>query len=317
MDITIQKLSVTFPMRNKYLYVLRDIDLRFPQGKITAIVGESGSGKSVLGAAVMRLLDKSAHVSGKIFLGDTELLRLPEKDMEHIREKEIGWIAQNPIAALDPMRKIGPLVSEIICLRQNRSPASEKTRTMAQLKKFGLQKAEAVYENYPGELSGGMAQRVLTAMMTIEEPPWLIADESTKGLDAFVRRQVGEMFRYLCDERGASLMLITHDLPLAKKISDYTVVLYAGEVIETGETEKLFLHPLHPYTVRLLEAQPEWGMKPVKGIAPDMSCCREGCVFAPRCDFYDASRCEKPQYLEGTVRHSVKCWKGVYLERDI
>lgn len=256
MDIEIKDLSVSFPGESGRQKVLYETDLMVKCGKITAIVGESGSGKSILGAAVMGLLDDSAEVSGSIRYGEMELLKLSEKELNRIRGNGIGWISQDPIAAMNPLIRIGKQVVEAVCFHKKRKKAEEKEKGIKQLETFGLEDASTLWSYYPHELSGGMAQRVLISMMTFPHPEWLIADEPTKGLDAFMRKQVADAFRKL-QKQGMGILLITHDLRLAECISDDIVIMYSGQIIEKGKTDEVFKNPLHPYTRSLFNAAPD------------------------------------------------------------
>lgn len=311
MDIDIQGLSVTYPSDSGLIRVLRHADLFLPHGKITALVGESGSGKSILGAAILGLLDPSAEVSGKILFEGQDLLTLSEESLNALRGSRIGWIAQDPVNAMNPVMRVGRQVTELICYRNGTREADEREAGICQLSRYGLGDAARVYLKYPGELSGGMAQRVLTAMGAMPGPDFLIADEPTKGLDAFVRREVADMFGRLRDEKGTGFLLITHDLRLAARLSDYTGIMYAGEILEYGRTEDVFRHPAHPYTERLLAAQPGASMTPIPGVPPDLSRLPDGCIFAGRCAWRDGEACGAAQRMKINGRgHAVRCWKG-------
>lgn len=305
MDIQIKNLSVSFPSPQGDAKVLRDADIILKSGKITAIVGESGSGKSILGAAVMGLLEQPVRVSGKILFGDTDLLSLSEKELNSVRGSRIGWIAQDPVTAMDPMMKVGGQMMEgVHFYRNGKDTTADGIR---QLEEFGLSDAQRVWDTYPFRLSGGMAQRVLTAMMTLPGPEWLIADEPTKGLDAFVRRQAADAFRKL-REKGVGILLITHDLRLAERLSDFMAVMYAGEIIECGKTEDIFSNPLHPYPKGLFAAAPDRGMKPIRGIPPHLSNLPGGCIFASRCPAYEKTSCdEKQKMLTPAGTHDARC----------
>lgn len=305
MDIQIKNLSVFFPSPKGDAKVLRDADIILKSGKITAVVGESGSGKSILGAAVMGLLESSVRISGEILFGNTDLLSLSEKELNSVRGARIGWIAQDPVTAMDPMMKVGKQMMEGVHFYQNGKET--KADGIRQLEEFGLSDAQRVWDAYPFGLSGGMAQRVLTAMMTLPGPEWLIADEPTKGLDAFVRRQAADAFRKL-REKGVGILLITHDLRLAERLSDFMAVMYAGEIIECGKTEDIFSNPLHPYTKGLFAAAPDRGMKPIRGIPPDLSNLPGGCIFASRCPAYEKTSCdEKQKMLTPAGTHDARC----------
>ena len=187
MDIEVKQLSVTFPSPMGAVRVLRDVNLLFHGGKITALVGESGSGKSILGTAIMRLLLENARMTGSIFYDGNDLLRFSEEEMNEIRGDRIGWIAQDPISAMNPLMRVGRQVTEV--LRKRLGWGKEKSRESAlmQMEKYGLGDPIRVCASYPHQLSGGMAQRVMAAMMTLSSPEWLIADEPTKGLDPLRR----------------------------------------------------------------------------------------------------------------------------------
>ena len=305
MDIQIKNLSVSFPSPQGDAKVLRDADIILKSGKITAIVGESGSGKSILGAAVMGLLEQPVRVSGEILFGDTDLLSLSEKELNSVRGSRIGWIAQDPVAAMDPMVKVGGQMMEGVHFYQDGNDT--KADGIRQREEFGLADAHRVWDTYPFHLSGGMAQRVLTAMMTLPGPEWLIADEPTKGLDAFVRRQAADAFRKL-REKGVGILLINNDLRLAERLSDFLAVMYAGEIIEYGKTKDIFSNPVHPYTKGLFAAAPDRGMQPIRGIASDLSRLPSGCVFASRCPAYEKNSCdEKQKMLTPAGTHDARC----------
>ena len=302
MDIEINNLSVSFGASR----VLRGANLSLRQGEITALVGESGSGKSILGAAVMGLLPAEAVVSGHIFYGGKDLLSLADAEMEAVRGKEIGWIAQDPISAMDPLYPVGRQVMERERFDHPAGRKEERKRGIFQLFRFGLPQAEEVYDMKPHELSGGMAQRVMAAMMAMPRPSWLIADEPTKGLDAFVRREVCDVFRKLKEE-GIGFLLITHDLRLAERLADETVIIYAGEIVEKGPTKEIFSHPFHPYTVSFFDASPRRFLRPIPGAPPDLSMLSGGCIFKERCPY---TVCEGKAEGREIFGHWVKCHHG-------
>lgn len=311
MDIEIKDLSVSYPSPKGPVRVLRHADLHLPSGKITALVGESGSGKSILGAAIVGLLEPAAEISGTISFDGRDLCTLDEEALNTIRGERIGWLAQDPIAAMNPLMRVGKQVTELVRYRDKTSEAGERARGIRQLGAYGLSEPAVVYQKYPRELSGGMAQRVLTAAVTLPCPEWIIADEPTKGLDAFVRREVCERFRRLRDEEGIGFLLITHDLRLATRLSDYIGIMYAGEILEYGETRDIFAHPGHPYTQGLFAAQPHAGLHPIPGLPPDLSALPKGCVFGPRCARYEAGICRSVQCMRQIGKeHALRCGKG-------
>lgn len=290
-DIVLEDLSVTFPVPGGTSQVLRHVSYTFSHEKITALVGESGSGKSILGGAVMGLLPQTAVITGAIRF-DGRNLASSETDFASVRGKRIGWISQEPVSALDPRIPVGRQLIEYLLESGRLDEPHWKEAADRQLEKFGLLPAERVRTSFPHALSGGMVQRVLTAMVTLPEPEWIIADEPTKGLDAFVRKQAAENFRRLA-KQGTGFILITHDLQLAAHLADNVLILYAGEVVEKGPASVVMQRPAHPYTQGLLRAQPSQGMEPIRGVPPDMSRISEGCVFANRCPIAD-KMCRAP-----------------------
>ena len=315
MDIKIHDLSVSFITNGKKQNVLKKTNLDLIQGTVTAIIGESGSGKSVLGAALVRLLDPQAVVSGHILYGDTDILSLDEPALTGIRGKVISWMAQNPVSAMDPLQKAGAFVTEILHYRKELSSDLIRETGIKQLKRFGLPNAETVHQSYPGALSGGMAQRVLISAMTVEEPEWLIADEPTKGLDAMGRRQVYLNLCQLARERRMGMVLITHDLRLAERLSNYIAVMYAGEIVEYAGTGDFFASPGHPYSRGLIAAQPDKDMKPIPGDITDLPASASGCSFAPRCPSF-CDRCSEKQKMVEKDSHFVRCWRYVQENGD-
>lgn len=310
MDIIIRDLSVSFITNGKKQNVLKKTNLDLIQGTVTAIIGESGSGKSVLGAALVRLLDPQAVVSGHILYGDTDILSLDEPALTGIRGKVISWMAQNPVSAMDPLQKAGAFVTEILNYRKDLSSDLIRETGIKQLKRFGLPNAETVHQSYPGALSGGMAQRVLISAMTMEEPEWLIADEPTKGLDAMGRRQVYLNLYQLAQKRKMGMILITHDLRLAERLSNFIAVMYAGEIVEYAGTGDFFASPGHPYSRGLIAAQPDKDMKPIPGDITDLPASESGCSFAPRCLSF-CERCREKQKMVEKDSHFVRCWRYV------
>lgn len=315
MDIKIRDLSVSFVTNGQSQSVLKKASLDLFQGTVTAIIGESGSGKSVLGAAIVRLLDPQAVISGRMLYGDTDLLSLSETEMSAIRGKSISWMAQNPVSAMDPLQKAGAFVTEI--LRFRKAFPSERLQEMGikQLRRFGLHNAETVDQSYPGALSGGMAQRVLISAMTVEEPEWLIADEPTKGLDAMGRKQVYLNLCQLAKERKMGMVLITHDLRLAERLSNFTAVMYAGEIVEYAGTSEFFSAPGHPYSRGLIAAQPDKDMKPIPGELTDLPASENSCCFAPRCPAF-CERCRLQQKMIEKNSHFVRCWRYIQENGD-
>lgn len=228
------------------------IDLDIPAGKITTIIGESGSGKSVTSMSIMGLVSRPGRiVSGEIYFEGRALHKLSDKELRKIRGKDISMIFQDPVAALNPIKKIKDQLLEAIFIHRNlpKEEAINKCQTM--LSRVGLKNPKKIMESYPFELSGGMCQRVMIAMALLGEPKLLIADEPTSSLDLTIQISVLHLLMEL-KEMGLSIILITHDLGVVAQMSDYVYVMHYGKIVEHGDVFALFEQPKHEYTKELL-----------------------------------------------------------------
>lgn len=306
--LEIRDLNVTF-RGNQTVRAVNGVSLSLGEGEVLALVGESGCGKSVVAHAIARLLPPSAEVEGNIRFQDTDLLSLDEQAMEKIRGAGIGVIFQNPSLALNPLHRIGRQVAEP--LRLHRRVGKEESLGTASrvLSRLGFPDPEAVMALYPSQSSGGMNQRFVTAASTVLDPHLLIADEPTKGLD---RERVDGVVAELggrLSGAGSALLLITHDLSVARAMADTIAVMYAGEVVEEGSPETVLSSPLHPYTRGLVGSLPENGFVPVPGLAPSPVALPGGCRFHPRCpDRLECCTGEHP-LLFVSGEQSVRCWR--------
>ncbi|MEG2289047.1 MAG: ABC transporter ATP-binding protein [Clostridium sp.] len=291
-DITISDLVVHFYTKEGMVRAVDGVDLVFSHGKITGIVGETGSGKSVLGLSILNLIASNAKRSGSVFYKDEDLLSMDSEKIRNIRGKEIALIPQNPSTAFNPILKVGEHINELFYYHENKKCCKEKALDV--LKRFSFSSVESVYNSYSFQLSGGMSQRALTAMGMALNPNWIIADEPTKGLDAIIRKQVYSVFKELKTDSGVSMILITHDLMLARKLCDEVVVMYAGKVLEQGSNYEIFNYPKHPYTKGLIDAQPSRKLIPLEGMAPSLTKLPNGCRFNPRCK-YARERCKNEE----------------------
>lgn len=302
--IIIDNLSVKFPTKHGYVCAVDNQSLKIPQGKITGIIGETGSGKSVLGLSILRLLQSNPEISGKIYLGEKDLTTMTNKEISKIRGKEIALVAQNPATSLNPSIIAGKQIAQVYQLA-NFNKKESKAKTLELLKMFGFENPEKIYNAYPFTLSGGMRQRILTAIAIAAEPQWIIADEPTKGLDAILRNQVYDLFRKVHTDFNVSFLIITHDLLLARKLCDNILVMYCGCILEENTAENIFNNPQHPYTKGLIKSLPNNGMVPMKGFSPAFTDLPTGCVFNPRCpNTTDLCQSLKPtlnDYQEGKV----------------
>jgi len=307
-DIKIENLKVYFNTKEGDVKAVDGIDLTLKRGNIIGIVGETGSGKSVLGLSILGLLAKNAKIEGNIFYNNKNLLTLKNQELRKIRGKEIALIPQNPETAFNPIYNVGSQISELFYYHNKEKKSKSKEKTIKILEKFSFKNSNKVYSSYGFQLSGGMKQRVLSAMGMALEPKWIIADEPTKGLDAIIRNQVYDVFKNLKENMGVSMILITHDLMLAKKLCDEVIVMYAGKILEKGSKEDIFENPKHPYTKGLIDAQPNKKLIPLDGVAPSLTNLPDGCRFHPRCKYKKKLCMEKEAKLYKVDSCEVRCF---------
>ncbi|WP_420336160.1 dipeptide ABC transporter ATP-binding protein [Roseibium sp.] len=258
--LSIQGLKVAFQTRRGSVDAVRGVSLEIDKGEILGIVGESGSGKSVTSYALMRLLDRNGSITGgSLSYGGIDLNSVRESTMRDLRGREISMIFQNPRAALNPIRKVGHQIEDVLRRHSRATRSNAKVEAIKALEAVKIRDAEVRYNAYPFELSGGMCQRVVIALALACDPKLLIADEPTTGLDITTQKAVMDLIAELIAERGMSAMVITHDLGLAAQYCDRIVVMKDGEVVEEGSAERLFTAPQHAYTRKLVDATPRAG----------------------------------------------------------
>ncbi|CAN7254466.1 ABC transporter ATP-binding protein [Bosea sp. LjRoot90] len=258
--LEIRNLTVEFATRRGTVQAVKSIDISVAKGETVAIVGESGSGKSVTSYAVVRILDRAGRVAeGSISFSGIDLVAADEAQMRDLRGREISMIFQNPRAALNPIRKVGKQIEDVLLQHVQATRATAKDKAIEALSKVKIARPEERYDAYPFELSGGMCQRVVIALALACQPQLLIADEPTTGLDVTTQKAVMDLIVELTRERGMSTILITHDLGLAAAYCDKVVVMEKGKVVETALASEIFRNPRHPYTRRLMQATPRLG----------------------------------------------------------
>jgi peptide/nickel transport system ATP-binding protein len=266
--LEIKDLAVTFATRDGPISAVRGLNLKLEKRQILGIVGESGSGKSVTTYALLKVLDPSAtSVAARLYYAGMDLANLTEKGMRDIRGREISMIFQNPRTALNPVRKVGHQIEDVLIQHGQASRRNAKGRAIKALEAVRIQNPKSRFHAYPFELSGGMCQRVMIAIALACNPQLLIADEPTTGLDITTQKIVMDLVRDLINERGMSSILITHDLALAAQYCDNILVMKDGEVVEQGSPNILFSRPNHPYTQKLVNATPRLGQS-IRSLLP-------------------------------------------------
>ncbi len=259
--LDVHDLTVEFSTRRGIVRAVEHIDISVAPGETLAIVGESGSGKSVTSYAVMRILDRAGRIAtGSVYFAGIDVRGAPEREVRALRGREISMIFQNPRAALNPIRKVGHQIEDVLLQHAEASPADVDDKAVELLEQVRIARARERYHAYPFELSGGMCQRIVIALALACRPRLLIADEPTTGLDVTTQKAVMDLLVELTRERGMSTILITHDLGLAAAYCDRVVVMEKGKVIETAPSQTIFAAPSHPYTKKLMRATPRPGV---------------------------------------------------------
>lgn len=292
--LSVKDFSLEFRTRSGTVHALEDVSLDVAKGETVGIVGESGSGKSVLSFGILRILDAAARVkSGSITFAGIDMLNASESALQEIRGREISMIFQNPRTALNPIRKIGRQIEDVLRTHTSTLQADLRKKAIECLAQVRITDPERRYSAYPFDLSGGQCQRVMIALALACNPSLLIADEPTTGLDVTTQAAIMGLVSELAKARHMATILITHDLALASEYCDRVVVMHAGHVVETAPTQQLFAKPRHPYTARLIASTPSPGvdigdLASIPGNLPDLRR-----VDLPACRFH--ARCERAQ----------------------
>ena len=314
--IDVKNLSVGFTVRGKKINVIRNIDLKVYRGETLAIVGESGSGKSVTTKTFTGMLEKNGSVtSGSIMFDGMNLAKFKtDKDWKPIRGKRIATIFQDPMTSLNPLLTIGFQISEVLRLHHGLSKAEAKQEAIKLLKKVRIPNAEARYDDYPFQYSGGMRQRVVIAIALACRAEILICDEPTTALDVTVQAQIIALIKELQEEYHWTTIFITHDLGVVANVANRIAVMYGGQIVEYGTVEEVFYEPAHPYTWALLCSLPQLGSKEealsyIKGNPPSFSSEIIGDAFAPRNEYaMNIDFVKEPPMFQISPTHCAKTW---------
>ncbi|MCX8996902.1 ABC transporter ATP-binding protein [Rhizobiaceae bacterium BDR2-2] len=258
--LSVKGLTTSFRVGDGWKSVVRDMSFDVAPRETVAIVGESGSGKSVTSLSIMRLLQKnSSRIEGKVTLAGKDILSLSEEEMRHVRGKDISMIFQEPMTSLNPIFPIGKQIAEALTCHSDISFRDAKAEVLRLLEKVRIPNARGRFDEYPHQFSGGMRQRVMIAMALASRPKLLIADEPTTALDVTIQGQILDLIKQLQEEEGMSVLFITHDMGVVAEVADRTIVMFRGDVVETGTTDDIFNRGQHPYTRALLAAVPKLG----------------------------------------------------------
>lgn len=349
--MSVRNLSVSYKTRHGLVKAVDDVSMEFEKGKIYSLVGESGSGKSTLGLALSRLLIETQVVySGSIDFDGVNLLSLKERELVRYRGTGISTIFQEPMTSLDPVYRIGEQIAESLSVREKRlvvhdsrghsygsvdarnnaanrmigrttNSRSDKRKIYAEfqnetidlLKKVGIASPEKVAEMYPHELSGGMKQRAMIAMVLAEKPTFIVADEPTTALDVTTQIQVLALVKEIVRDIDTGVFLITHDLGVVAAVADNVAVMYGGKIVEESKVNDLLAAPLHPYTEGLIGSFPKGdkqsnSLVSIPGVVPAIGHFPSGCRFRPRCAKAFAMCVNPPALYEEGSGHKVRCF---------
>ncbi len=312
--LAVRHLRVEFPTRRGTLVAVDDVSFDIAPGEILGVVGESGAGKSLTGAAVIGLLEPPGRIAaGEILLDGSRIDNLPSHEIRRIRGRRIGAVFQDPLTSLNPLYSIGDQLIETIMTHLSMTRTRARSRAIAMLGDVGIPAPERRIDHYPHQFSGGMRQRVVIALALCAEPKLVIADEPTTALDVSIQAQIITLLKDMCRERGAAVMLITHDMGVIAETADRVAVMYAGRIVEIGPVRDVIHKARHPYTSGLMSAIPKLGdqreqLAQIDGSMPRLSAIPRGCAFNPRCpSVFDRCRQMRPDLVAVDTTRAA-CW---------
>jgi len=313
--LEIRDISLAVPAQESSVQAVSHVSLSMKPGRVLGLVGESGCGKTLTAQSILRLGEHQgiSKTAGDILLHGESVFSMSDKQLRHMRGGKVAMIFQEPMTALNPVFSIASQMIEIIQLHLELSTHEAKQHAIQLLNDVGLQDAEHLLSQYPDALSGGMRQRVLIAMAMSANPEYIIADEPTTALDVSVQKRIIALLRRLQQDKELGMLLVTHDFGLVAEMCDDVVVMYAGEVVESGNVMDIFDHPAHPYTKALMGCRPEVGkagepLTVIEGQVPAPGEWPQGCRFAVRCPYADTA-CEKGVAVDAWKQgeHLVRC----------
>jgi peptide/nickel transport system ATP-binding protein len=312
--LEVRNLRVEFATRRGALVAVNDVSFQIGEGEVLGVVGESGAGKSLTGAAVIGLLEPPGRIAaGEVLLDGERIDHLPYERLRRLRGKRIGMVFQDPLTSLNPLYTIGRQLVETIQTHDAMGHSAARRRAIDLLAEVGIPSPGQRIDHYPHQFSGGMRQRVVIALALCANPRVVIADEPTTALDVSIQAQIIKLLKRLCEEHGAAVMLITHDMGVIAETADRVAVMYAGRIVEVGPVREVIRHAKHPYTRGLMGAIPMVGhdqgkLAQIEGAMPRLTEIPPGCPFHPRCPNAFA-RCarERPELLP-VGGSQAACW---------
>ena len=312
--LEVKNLVVEFPNRRGTLRAIDGISFNIAFGEILGVVGESGAGKSLTGASIIGLLEPPGRIaSGEVMLEGQRIDNLTNDQLRHIRGRKIGAIFQDPLTSLNPLYSVGRQLTETIQAHLPVSNAEARKRAIDLLKDTGIPAAEQRIDHYPHQFSGGMRQRVVIALALAAEPKLIVADEPTTALDVSIQAQIISLLKNICKNRGAAVLLITHDMGVIAETCDRVAVMYAGRIVEIGPVHQVINQPAHPYTAGLMASIPDITqdreyLNQIDGAMPRLNAIPTGCAFNPRCPkVFDRCKIERPELVDARATRAA-CW---------
>jgi len=313
--LEVKNLTTEFKLKRGTVKAVDDISFTIDKGEILAIVGESGSGKSVTSLSIMGLLQHPGRISGgNISFKSQSLDKMSQKELQKIRGNQISMIFQEPMTSLNPVSRIKVQIMENILAHMKISKKQALARTIEMLDTVGIPSPSERANDYPHQMSGGMRQRVMTAMALSCDPELLIADEPTTALDVTIQAQILELLYRMREKFNMAVLLITHDLGVVSEATDRVIVMYCGKIVEEADVKSLFKKPLHPYTVGLLQSIPQIDddsderLYMIKGMVPNPLRMPPGCPFSDRCNSCMECCTKEMPELQEIDGHKVRCF---------
>ena len=317
--LEVKDLTTHFFTHDGVVKAVDGIGYHVDEGEIVGIVGESGCGKSVSALSIMRLVPDppGKTINGEVLLDGEDVLQISNAGMRRVRGNKVAMVFQEPMTSLNPVLSIGRQLTETLELHQKMDKGAARKRAAELLDMVGISDAENRLKDYPHRFSGGMRQRVMIAMALSCSPRLIIADEPTTALDVTIQAQILDLMQSLARETGTALIIITHNLGVVARYAQRVIVMYAGKIIETGNSKDIYHNSKHPYTLGLLNSVPRLDevegtrLEPIDGLPPDLIDMGEGCSFAPRCSFkIDRCLSETPPLEEVEAGHDSACWRA-------